>query len=74
MTSPDPDIQARNRYFLMVFARIVPACGAVFGIVLLGRAVTTPDRILGVGIVLISLYCMAVLPRALAHRWRTPPE
>ncbi|WP_033923212.1 hypothetical protein [Sphingomonas sp. 37zxx] len=71
MTEPhDP---AMTRYFLMVAARIVPVAGALFGLVLLGRAVTTPDRILGLAIVLAAIFVMATLPRALARRWRTPP-
>ncbi|GAA0735550.1 hypothetical protein [Sphingomonas japonica] len=71
--TPDPDVLARNRWFLIVLARMVPVAGALFGIVLLGRAITLPDRILGVAIVLSALVVMAVLPRHLAHRWRTPP-
>ncbi|UUL81335.1 hypothetical protein [Sphingomonas qomolangmaensis] len=64
---------AMTRYFLMVAARIVPVAGALFGLVLLGRAVTLPDRILGMAIVLAAIFVMATLPRALARRWRTPP-
>lgn len=64
---------ARNRYFLMVFAQIVAVAGAVFGLVILGKADTMWIRILGAAILLSGLYCIAVVPRALARRWRTPP-
>ncbi len=71
--TPDPDTQARNRWFLIVLARMVPVAGALFGLVILGRAVTLPDRLLGLAIVLSALVVMAILPKHLAHRWRTPP-
>lgn len=64
---------ARNRYFLMVFAQIAAVAGAVFGLVILGKADTMWIRLLGAAILLSGLYCIAVVPRALARRWRTPP-
>lgn len=66
-----PDIQARNRWFAIVAIRIVTAIGAVFGVVLLARAPGTPLRLLAIAIVLSALYAMAILPRALAQRWRS---
>ncbi len=70
---PTPDNTARNRYFMMTAARLGGAAGAVFGIVLIGRAETLLPKILGVAIVVSALIVMATLPRALARRWRTPP-
>lgn len=64
---------AQKRWLALVLVRVVATAGAVFGIVLLGRAQTTPDRVLGIAIVLAGLYVIAVVPRALAHRWRSPP-
>lgn len=64
---------AMGRYFLMVLARIVPVCGALFGLVIMGRASQLPQQILGLAIVLAALWVMAILPRSLARRWRTPP-
>ena len=64
---------ARNRYFLMVLAQIGAVAGAVFGLVILGKADTMWMRLLGAAILLSGLYCIAVVPRALARRWRTPP-
>ncbi|WP_447726515.1 hypothetical protein [Sphingomonas koreensis] len=64
---------ARNRYFLMVMSQIVAVAGAVFGLVILGKADTMLMRLLGGAILLSGLYCIAVVPRALARRWRTPP-
>ncbi len=75
MTDPDhsADTVARNRYFMMTAARLGSAAGAVFGVVLAGRADTLALKILGVAIVASALIVMATLPRALARRWRTPP-
>jgi hypothetical protein len=70
--SPD-DATARNRYFLIALARIVPSLGAVLGVVLLARAPDFTTRLLGFTIVLAALSVMATLPRALVQRWKTPP-
>jgi uncharacterized membrane protein YfcA len=68
-----PDTSARNRWLLIVLARLAGAAGAVLGIVLLARAHDWLTKGLGVAIVLAALYMMATVPAALAHRWRTPP-
>jgi hypothetical protein len=70
----DPDTQARNRYFVLALIRLAGAAGAVFALVLLGRADTLAPRVLGVAIVLSALLMIALVPRSLARRWRTPPE
>lgn len=70
----DEDRTAQTRYYLMTLARIAGAAGAVFGIVLLGRAVDWPDKAIGLGLTLTSLWEMAVVPRALAARWKSKPE
>jgi hypothetical protein len=72
MSSPDAD--ARNRWLMIVIARLAGAAGAVLGIILLARAHDWPTKGLGVAIVLAALYMMATVPAALAHRWRTPPQ
>jgi uncharacterized membrane protein YoaK (UPF0700 family) len=69
--SADP---ARNRWLIMVLVRILASAGAVLGLMLLTRATEWAPKLLGVAIVLSALYIMAVVPRALAHRWRTPPQ
>ncbi|MDO7844671.1 hypothetical protein [Sphingomonas immobilis] len=68
------DTRATQRYFLIVLARIAAVAGAILGVVLIARAATLAPKILGIAIVLSALYMMAVVPAALAHRWRTPPE
>jgi hypothetical protein len=73
-TEPASDATVRGRYFAIVTTRIAGSAGAVFGIVLLARAHTVGPRILGVAIVLSALAMMALVPRSLAQRWRTPPE
>ena len=71
--SPEADAQARNRFFAMRGVNLVAALGAVFGLVLAGRAQSWELTVLGGAIVISSLYMMAVVPRAMARRWRTPP-
>lgn len=66
-----PDTKARNRWFAMVATRIAATAGAVLGLLLIARATDWPNKALGVAIVLAALYMMAVVPRALAHRWRS---
>ena len=62
------------RYFAMVGTRIAGAAGAVLGLILIARATTLPPKVIGTALVLSALLMMAVVPRALARRWRTPPE
>lgn len=69
----DEDTLARRRWLVIVLTRIAGACGAVLGVVLLARAHTLGPRLLGIAIVLAALWMIATVPRALAHRWRTPP-
>lgn len=66
--------QAARRYFAMTLVRIAGAAGAVFGLILIGRAHAMLPKAIGVLIVLSALLMIATVPRALAHRWRTPPE
>jgi hypothetical protein len=70
----DPDTLARNRYLTIVASRLVAAAGAVFGLVLLSRGISIGQKILGTAIVISAMIVMAVVPAALARRWRTPPE
>jgi threonine/homoserine efflux transporter RhtA len=70
--SPSHDPAVR-RYYLMTLARIAPVAGALFGLVLLGRATRWPEQAIGLAVIIAALWVMATLPRALARRWRTPP-
>ncbi|MCW3836431.1 hypothetical protein ACFQ1E_10605 [Sphingomonas canadensis] len=80
MTTPpepearDTDTVARNRYLAMNAVNILAVAGAVFGLVIAGRAQRWELTVLGGAILLSSLWMMAVVPRAMARRWRTPPE
>ena len=69
----DSDTTARNRWLILTLTRVAGSAGAVFGVALLGRAQTTSPKILGVAIVLSALAMIAIVPRSLARRWRTPP-
>lgn len=64
---------ARGRWLVLSLSRLVAAAGAVFGVVLLGRAATLPPKLLGLAITVSALVVMAIVPRHLAQRWRTPP-
>lgn len=69
----DPETTIRNRYFAMAATRVLGSAGAMFGLVLIGRADATLPKVIGIAIVLSALLCIAIVPRALARRWRTPP-
>jgi hypothetical protein len=68
------DTLARNRWFALVAVRLAATAGAVLGVILIARAIDTPTKVLGTAIVVAALYVMAVIPKALAQRWRTPPS
>ena len=70
----DPAVQARNRWLIITIVRLVAIAGAVFAVILIGRAPTWPPKVLGVAIVLSALYMSWAVPASLAHRWRTTDE
>jgi MFS family permease len=70
----EADRVARTRYFLMVAVNLAAALGAVLGLLILGRASQTWQTLLGIALVLAALYVIAVVPRSLARRWRTPEQ
>ena len=74
MSAPVDETTARARYYAMVFTRLAGAGGAVLGLILVGRAHTTAPKILGIALVLSALLMIAVVPRAMARKWRTPPK
>ena len=45
----DADL-ARRRYFAIVAARLAGVAGAVFALVLIGRATDTPTRLVGIAL------------------------
>ncbi|MDF0490861.1 hypothetical protein PX554_22275 [Sphingomonas sp. H39-1-10] len=63
-----------KHWLILVSARLAATAGAVFGLVLIARADAAVPKIIGTALVLSALFMMAVVPRALARRWRTPPE
>lgn len=68
---PEDDL-ARRRWLTLTLTRLAGSAGAVFGLVLLGRAQTLGPKVLGGAILLSALLMIAVVPRALARRWRSP--
>lgn len=69
----DPDTTARNRYFLITGTRLAGAAGAMLGLILIARAEATLPKVIGTALVLSALLMIAIVPRALARHWRTPP-
>jgi hypothetical protein len=70
----DPDTTARNRYFLMVGSRLLGVAGALLGLFLIARGDATEPKAVGTALVISALLLIAIVPRALARRWRTPPQ
>lgn len=68
----EEDRLARKRYFIIVGVNLIAVAGAVLGLLIAGRSMTTEHTVLGGALLLASLYMMAVVPRWLARRWRTP--
>ena len=69
----EPDTQARNRYFTIVATRLGGSAGALLGLLLIARADTTLPKVIGTALVLSAFLMIAIVPRALARQWRTPP-
>ncbi|MCC2978765.1 MULTISPECIES: hypothetical protein [unclassified Sphingomonas] len=65
---------ARSRWFVLVLVRLATAAAAILGIVLLARAADAPGKVLGGALLLVALWAMAVVPAALARRWRSPAQ
>lgn len=65
--------RARNRWIVITAARFACMAVAVMGVVLLGRATAWPQQALGMAIALMAMWMMVIVPKMLAHRWRTPP-
>jgi drug/metabolite transporter superfamily protein YnfA len=70
----EEDRLARKRYYIIVGVNMLATAGAVLGLLIAGRSVTTGYTVFGGAVILASLYMMAVVPRWLARRWRTPPQ
>ncbi|MFL0417731.1 hypothetical protein ACH0CP_10945 [Sphingomonas sp. 179-I 2A4 NHS] len=63
---------ARSRWLVLVLVRLVTAMAAVLGVLLLAHGEELGRKLLGGGIVIAALWTMAIVPRALARRWRSP--
>ena len=67
------DDPAARRWLVMVATRLAGVAGALLGLVLIARAPSLGVRVLGLALVVSALVVMAIVPRSLARRWRTPP-
>lgn len=74
LSAEEAERLARKRYFVIVGVNMAATAGAVLGLLVAGRANSWPGTVLGGAILLSGLYVMAVVPRTLARRWRTPIE
>lgn len=73
MTPEQAEARARTRYFVMVLARLTGAALAVFGLVVTAGRFEGVPPLVGYVLLLIGLIDIALVPRLLARRWRTPP-
>lgn len=73
-SDPAAEKLARDRYFTMIAAEMAGVAGAVFGLVLIGRAQARWQEWLGAAIVVAAMAVIAIVPRALARRWRSGKE
>jgi hypothetical protein len=51
---------------------VLGVAGALLGLILIARAHDLGPKILGTAIVLSAMALIAIVPRSLAHRWRSP--
>jgi hypothetical protein len=65
---------ALPRWLMLVLVRLAAAGVAVLGVLLLANGQETGRKALGGALVLVALWTMAIVPRALARRWRSPAE
>jgi uncharacterized membrane protein YhaH (DUF805 family) len=70
----EADRLARRRYYMMAGVNLIGVAGAVLGLLIAGRSVTTLHTMLGGTLILASLYVMAAVPRSMARRWKTPEQ
>ena len=68
----DTERLARRRYYAMQAVNIIGCAGAVLGLYVAGRSTTQFYTLIGGLMTLSSLYLMAVVPKAMAKRWKTP--
>jgi len=71
--SPE-DALARRRYYAMTGVHLIATAGAIFGLVIAGRGHDWYTTVLGGAIIISALFVMAIVPRAMARKWRSPPE
>ena len=74
MSLPPDEALARRRYYMMTGVHLIATAGAIFGLVIAGRGNSWSTTLLGGAIIVSALWVMAVVPRAMARKWRTPPE
>lgn len=74
MTPEEKEAQAKVRFFALSLLRLAGAVMVMMGIVIAsGRFATVPVAV-GFVLVAIGFVDLAMGPRMLARRWRTPPD
>ncbi|MGA1799500.1 hypothetical protein VH567_12050 [Sphingomonas sp. 4RDLI-65] len=68
----EADKVAQRRWFVLVGVRLAGVAGALLGLILIARAHDWAPKILGTAIVLSAMAMIGLVPRSLAHRWRSP--
>jgi hypothetical protein len=70
----DAERLAMKRYYIIAGVNMIGTAGAVIGLLVAGRAHEYQMTLFGGTIIMSSLYIMAVVPKSLAHRWKSPVE
>jgi hypothetical protein len=74
MTPEQLDAQARNRFLLLSLLRIGGAVLVLLGVVIAYGRVAAVPPVAGYVLVAAGFLDLAILPRWLGRRWRTPPD
>ncbi len=69
-----PSDPAARRFWAIQLMRVFGVTIAVCGLIVLGDQAPDLPRWSGLVLVLAGMVVMAVIPRNLARRWRTPPQ
>ncbi len=68
------EARARRRWLAINVVRLGGIAGAMLGLILAARATTLAPKVIGIALVLSAMAMIAVVPAALAHRWRSGAE
>jgi len=74
MTPEQREVRARTRFFILSLLRISGAVLMMLGVLVTSGRFTSVPPVAGYVLVAIGFLGFLLVPRALARRWRTPPD